>query len=165
MIKKKLKVFEAFAGIGAQHSALKRAKINFEIVGISEWFINALLAYDIIHNDGTEIAIPSHEEQLAELNHFTFSKDSVTPISDLSSLSEKELEQLYVAHKRNKNYGSITEIKGDALPDIDLLIYSFPCQDLSTGGKTLGMSKGSGTRSGLLWEVERILNELKLRNS
>lgn len=40
-----------------------------------------------------------------------------------------------------------------------ILSYSFPCQDLSQGGKMQGMSKGSGTRSGLLWEVERILDE------
>lgn len=33
-------------------------------------------------------------------------------------------------------------------------------QDLSVAGKGAGMDKGSGTRSGLLWEVERILNEL-----
>lgn len=42
-----------------------------------------------------------------------------------------------------------------------LLTYSFPCTDLSVAGKQLGMSKGSGTRSGLLWEVERILTEIK----
>ena len=41
-----------------------------------------------------------------------------------------------------------------------LLTYSFPCTDLSVAGKMKGMTKGSGTRSGLLWEVERILNEL-----
>lgn len=40
-----------------------------------------------------------------------------------------------------------------------LLTYSFPCQDLSAAGKRKGMKKGSGTRSGLLWEVERLLNE------
>jgi DNA (cytosine-5)-methyltransferase 1 len=40
-----------------------------------------------------------------------------------------------------------------------ILTYSFPCQDLSVAGKQRGMAKGSGTRSGLLWEVERILNE------
>ena len=158
---KKLRVFEAFAGIGAQHSALKRANLNFEIVGISEWFINALLAYDAIHNDyNCDINIPSYEEQIKELSKFTFSKDSVNAIKDITKLSRNEIENLYVANKRNKNYGSITEIKGKDLPKIDLLVYSFPCQDLSTGGKTLGMSKGSGTRSGLLWEIERILNEL-----
>lgn len=46
-----------------------------------------------------------------------------------------------------------------------LLTYSFPCQDLSKAGKQKGMTKGSGTRSGLLWEVERILNECKDKDS
>lgn len=40
-----------------------------------------------------------------------------------------------------------------------ILTYSFPCQDLSVAGKQRGMIKGSGTRSGLLWEVERLLTE------
>lgn len=158
----KLRVFEAFAGIGAQHSALKRLNINFEIVGISEWFINALLTYDAIHSNQDEtIKLPSYSEQLEYLKKFTFSKDSVNPVKDITRLSKNEIENLYIANKRIKNYGSISEINGKDLPEIDLLVYSFPCQDLSTGGKTLGMSKGSGTRSGLLWEIERILKELK----
>ena len=33
------------------------------------------------------------------------------------------------------------------------------CQDLSIAGQQKGMQKGSGTRSGLLWEVERLLEE------
>lgn len=41
-----------------------------------------------------------------------------------------------------------------------ILTYSFPCTDLSKAGKQQGMSKESGTRSGLLWEVERILLEI-----
>lgn len=45
-----------------------------------------------------------------------------------------------------------------------LLTYSFPCTDLSVAGKQAGMSKGSGTRSGLLWEVERILTEIRDSN-
>lgn len=40
-----------------------------------------------------------------------------------------------------------------------VMTYSFPCQDLSKAGKQKGMSKGDNTRSGLLWEVERILGE------
>lgn len=44
------------------------------------------------------------------------------------------------------------------------LTYSFPCTDLSVAGAQKGMSKadweaGKSTRSGLLWEVERILKE------
>lgn len=42
-----------------------------------------------------------------------------------------------------------------------LLTYSFPCTDLSVAGRQAGMPKGSGTRSGLLWEVERILTEIR----
>jgi len=42
-----------------------------------------------------------------------------------------------------------------------ILTYSFPCQSLSLAGKQEGMAKGSGTRSGLLWEVERLINECK----
>ena len=41
------------------------------------------------------------------------------------------------------------------------MTYSFPCQDLSRAGKGLGMEKCGGTRSGLLWEVERLLRECK----
>lgn len=61
----------------------------------------------------------------------------------------------------------VTKIKGEDLEiaDIDeycyILTYSFPCQDLSIAGKGKGMTKGDNTRSGLLWEVERLLNETK----
>jgi DNA (cytosine-5)-methyltransferase 1 len=61
----------------------------------------------------------------------------------------------------------VTEIKGEDLGIVDtdkycyILTYSFPCQDLSNAGNRGGMNKGSGTRSGLLWEVERLLNEVK----
>lgn len=41
------------------------------------------------------------------------------------------------------------------------MTYSFPCQDLSIAGKRKGMEKNTNTRSGLLWEVERLLNETK----
>lgn len=59
----------------------------------------------------------------------------------------------------------IRDVKGEDLGIADtdkycyLMTYSFPCQDLSVAGKGAGMSKDSGTRSGLLWEVERLLNE------
>ena len=157
---KPLRVFEAFAGIGAQAAALKRIGIKYEIVGISDWFTDAIICYDAIHSDKSVTpALPDKKEILAYLSQFQFSKDSVHP-SKISTFTEDYLEKLYIANKRVKNYGSITQISGKDMPDTDLLVYSFPCQDLSTGGKGLGMKKGSGTRSGLLWEIERILNEL-----
>lgn len=164
---KKLRVFEAFAGIGAQASALRRLNINYEIVGISEWFINAIECYDAIQNNNKpDIPLPSLKEQLDYLQNFSFSKDSVNPIKNITKLSEEEISKLYRSNIRTNNFGSIVDI-GDGkidMPDCDLFIYSFPCQDLSTGGKTEGMKKGSGTRSGLLWEIEKILLRLKVEN-
>ena len=164
MAKKKLRVFEAFAGIGAQAIALSRLNINYEVVGISEWFIDAINCYDILNCDQSEkIDVPSYEKQLEYLNNFTFSRDSVKP-SNLKGIKKKEIERLYIANHRTKNYGSIMDIDGEDLPDFDLLVYTFPCQDLSTGGNGKGMGKGSGTRSGLLWEIERILKDLYKQN-
>lgn len=159
--RKTLKVFEAFAGIGAQATALERLGIDYEIVGISDWFTDAIICYDAIHRkEDDTIEVPEKEKQIEYLKRFQFSRDSVRP-SRLELMDSDYIERLYIANKRSKNYGSITQIKGSELPEIDLLVYSFPCQDLSTGGKGLGMKKGSGTRSGLLWEIERILLELK----
>ena len=69
-------------------------------------------------------------------------------------------------HGTNFEPMDITKIIGSDLgiSDTDkycyIMTYSFPCQDLSVAGKQKGMTKGSGTRSGLLWEVERLLNEV-----
>lgn len=160
----KLRVFEAFAGIGAQAAALKKLNINYEIVGISDWFIDAIECYATIHCQDVKVEMPETKAEVMEyLSKFTFSADSVHPYN-ISRLSEDRLRDLYRANKKCNNYGSISDIQAEDLPDFDLLVYSFPCQDLSTGGLGKGMKKGSGTRSGLLWEVERILYGLYKQN-
>lgn len=68
-------------------------------------------------------------------------------------------------HGTNFETSDIRNVRGLDLGVVDcekftyLLTYSFPCQDLSVAGLGKGMTKGSCTRSGLLWEVERLLNE------
>ena len=70
-------------------------------------------------------------------------------------------------HGTNFEPKDITKIKAEDLGIVEtdkyeyIMTYSFPCQDLSLAGKQRGMAKGSGTRSGLLWEVERLLSESK----
>lgn len=70
-------------------------------------------------------------------------------------------------HGTNFEVSDITKINSDDLGICNtdkftyIMTYSFPCTDLSKAGKQLGMEKGSGTRSGLLWEVERILSEME----
>ena len=69
-------------------------------------------------------------------------------------------------HGTDFDVSDITKIHAEDLgiSDTDsycyIMTYSFPCTDLSTAGKMAGMSRGSGTRSGLLWEVERLLKEM-----
>lgn len=68
-------------------------------------------------------------------------------------------------HGTNFEPSDITQIHAADLEIVErdkycyLMTYSFPCQDLSVAGDMKGMKKGTGTRSGLLWEVERILDE------
>lgn len=78
----------------------------------------------------------------------------------------------YAVKSANAMYGTnfepldITKISANDLGVVEtenycyIMTYSFPCTDLSLAGKGAGMQKGSGTRSGLLWEVERLLNEM-----
>ncbi len=54
------------------------------------------------------------------------------------------------------NLGDITKIDENNFPSCDLLTYSFPCQDISISGVQRGIKEG--TRSGLLFDVERLLS-------
>jgi DNA (cytosine-5)-methyltransferase 1 len=54
------------------------------------------------------------------------------------------------------NLGDITKVDENNFPNCDLLTYSFPCQDISISGIQRGIKEG--TRSGLLFDVERLLS-------
>ena len=81
---------------------------------------------------------------------------------------DKYAVQSYNAiHGTNFKPSDITKLKAEDLGITEtdkydyIMTYSFPCTDLSKAGQQKGMAKGSGTRSGLLWEVERLLDESK----
>lgn len=57
----------------------------------------------------------------------------------------------------DRNYGNICGINWATVADFDLLTYSSPCTDFSIGGYMKGGEEGSGTRSSLIWEVERAI--------
>ena len=46
-------------------------------------------------------------------------------------------------------------------PPLDLVLFGSPCQDFSIAGKGLGGEKNSGTRSSLLWEAVRVVEEME----
>lgn len=169
MKNKKLNVVELFSGIGSQAKALENININFETVNTCEWDIHALVAYNLIHNDGSlhsgSLGL-TKLELLNELNKYNLSGDCKNPINKkyLSSLPEETLRQIYSSILNTGNLIDIKSLTGDMLPkDVDIMTYSFPCQDLSNVGAFHGYNKGidrdANNRSGLLWQVERILNE------
>jgi len=57
------------------------------------------------------------------------------------------------------NLGDVSKVDEKTFPHCDFLTYSFPCQDISISGVQRGIEKG--TRSGLLYEVERIVEHNK----
>ena len=58
---------------------------------------------------------------------------------------------------KDKNYGDISKIDWNNVPNFDLFTYSFPCTDISSAGQQKGLSEGSGTRSSLLWECRKAI--------
>ena len=57
------------------------------------------------------------------------------------------------------NLGDVSKIENEKLPAADLITYGFPCQDISVAGLQKGIKEG--TRSGLLYEAERIIEHVK----
>lgn len=77
----------------------------------------------------------------------------VIGISEICPIAIKAYNAL---HGETNNFGDISKI--ETLPQSDFWTYSFPCQDISMAGKQQGFSRDTTTRSGLLYEVERLLN-------
>lgn len=161
---KPIKVFESFAGVGAQAKALERLQVNHEIVGISEIDKDAIVSYAAIHcrlNDLIDAYdFPSKEDMVNILQSKDVGYDFKSEKHTINTRTNiKKVKKYYLSDQLSKNFGNISKIQADSLPNIDLFTYSFPCQDLSRAGKMKGMDKESQTRSGLLWEIERILEE------
>jgi DNA (cytosine-5-)-methyltransferase len=79
----------------------------------------------------------------------------VVGISEIDRFAIKSYEAIY---GETRNYGDISKV--EKLDYADLWTYGFPCQDISLAGKQAGVVQGV-TRSGLLYEVERLLRRAK----
>lgn len=81
--------------------------------------------------------------------------------SDISEIDKYAIQAYNQLHGETHNWGDITKIDEKKLPYYDLITYSSPCQDFSVAGLGKGGDAGSGTRSSLLWECERIIRAVK----
>ena len=172
-ITKKIRLIELFAGYGSQALALKYLGANFEHHKICEWAVNSIIAYADVHknelkNYGIDYSKELTKTEIAEkLFNYGVSLDYNKPatLDQIKRMNEDKMRLTYNSIMWSNNLVDVSKATGVDLEINDcesftyLLTYSFPCQDLSLAGKGAGMEKGSGTRSGLLWEVERLLSE------
>lgn len=75
----------------------------------------------------------------------------------ISEIDDYAIAAYNAVHGAAPNYGDISKIDWNNVPDFDLFTYSFPCQDISSAGKQRGLSENSGSRSSLLWECRRAI--------
>lgn len=158
------------SGYGSQALALKYLGIPFEHWKICEWAIKSIQAYKDIHftddNFDYSWCYVNKEDLVDYLYELGISSNYNEPMTkqQISRLNEKQLRTIYNNIRATHNLVNIQTASGKDLEIIDtdkyeyIMTYSFPCQDLSLAGKGKGMSDTS-TRSGMLWEVERILTE------
>ena len=170
-IKKPIRLIEFFAGYGSQALALKYLGVDFTHWKICEWAIKSIQAYKDIHftNVDNDFSLTFDLDEIKDyLLKKGVSSNYNEPMNEkqIKRMSEKQARIIFNNIMATNNLVNIQQVKGKDLDirDTDkytyLLTYSFPCQDLSLAGKGKGMSDTS-TRSGMLWEVERILTECK----
>ncbi|HHX69270.1 MAG TPA: DNA cytosine methyltransferase, partial [Gallicola sp.] len=168
IIKKPIRLIELLGGYGSQHFSLKYLGADVEHWKLCEWAVKSIQAYKDAHcEDETDYSKDMTKE---ELINYLFNKgisqnyNEPMTLQQIKRQNEKWLRTVYNNIIATKNLVNIQQVKGSDLEIVDtdkyeyIMTYSFPCQDLSLAGKRAGMSDTS-TRSGLLWEVERILDE------
>lgn len=171
-IDKPIRLITLFSGYDSQALALKYLGVPFEHYRTCEWAIPSIQALHDLHfdEDKTDYSQGMSKAELVEvLSKYGISADYNKPLTaeKIRRYGEEKLRTIYNNIKSSHNLVSITNIHANDLGICDtdkycyVMTYSYPCQDCSAAGKKLGMEKGSGTRSGLLWEVERLLKESK----
>lgn len=170
-ITKPIRLIELFAGYGSQYLALKYLGANVKHYKICEWATKSIQAYNDLHiqdyfDYSGDLSDDNILKVLVELGVSINYNEPATR----EQLKRQNFRKIYNNIIATNNLVNIQNAKGKDFKIVNkdqyeyIMTYSFPCQDLSLAGKGKGMADTT-TRSGMLWEVERILNELKETNS
>lgn len=170
-ITKPIRLIELFVGYGSQYLALKYLGANVKHYKICEWATKSIQAYNDLHiqdyfDYSGDVSDDNILKVLIELGVSINYNEPATR----QQLKRQNFRKIYNNIIATNNLVNIQNAKGEDFKIVNkeqydyIMTYSFPCQDLSLAGKSKGMADTS-TRSGMLWEVERILNELKTTNS
>lgn len=154
---------EFFSGIGSQARALENLNVNINTLGTCEWDIHAFIAYDAIHNSpdlDEDISVMDKPELLDILKDYTLSNNGKEAMeySMLKTYSVETLRYIYSGIIKSNNYVDISSLNGESMPDsIDILTYSFPCQDLSNVGAFHGYNNDTPSRRKIWDENPQII--------
>lgn len=77
---------------------------------------------------------------------------------DYVEIDEAAVRSYNAMFAGDEQYRSQNVIGYNLKPDI--LIHGSPCQDISVAGKRLGADEGSGTRSSLMWQTLKIVEQM-----
>lgn len=170
-ITKPIRLIELFAGYGSQYLALKYLGTNVKHYKICEWAIKSIQAYNDLHiQDYFDYSGDLSDDNILNVLVKLGVSINYNEPATKEQLKRQNFRKAYNNIIATNNLVNIQNVKGEDFKIVDknqyeyIMTYSFPCQDLSLAGKGKGMADTS-TRSGMLWEVERILNELKETNS
>lgn len=184
----KLYLISLFSGYDAQAIGIKylfeainkgkkrKEKMHLVHYKTCEWYVRSIQALKNLHfeKDNRDYSKDLDDESVYErLANYGISNDEKEPLSIEKmkrSYKPNEARKIYNNIIATHNLVNVMNVKGKDLMIRDnrkksfLLTYSFPCTDISLAGDLKGLDKndwkdGNSTRSGLLWEVERILDE------
>ena len=170
-ITKKIRMITFFSGYDSQCLAMKYLGVDYEHYKTCEWAVKSIQALKDIHFE-EDTKDYSKDLEIGQIKELLFNKgissnyNEPMSMAQINRLNDKQVRTIYNNIQATHNLVNIQQVKGTDLEIVDtdkycyIMTYSFPCQDLSLAGKGKGMSDTS-TRSGMLWEVERILTECK----
>lgn len=141
----KLRLLSLFSGIGAPEQALKNLGVPYELVHFCEIDDKAAKAYCLLHSETEEERKNLEKKRIKDIN------DLAAGLIDYKWKNEESVWKSFgLEPPKHDCDGSVS--------DFDIMIFGFPCTDISSAGHQKGLKDEEGdlTRSGLFFKAMRI---------
>jgi site-specific DNA-cytosine methylase len=149
----RLRYFSTFTGIGGAELGIQQAHEDTHLANHGKENLCTAGGQEEINGAGTYIPLSER------YNRCTC--DCPCPQATGFSEIDKYATAIYQRHfPEHHNYGDITKINAEKLPDFDVLVGGFPCQAFSIAGKRRGFEDTRGT---LFYDLARILRAKRPR--